>query len=88
MKKVLDDNSGAAFAKAAGAMWDNVGAEVRKAVEGKGSVSAIAEDEKARWVEATKPVHDKWIADVKAKGLDGEALIKSAQDMIAKYSQA
>ena len=53
-----------------------------------GSVSAIAEDEKARWVVATKPVHDKWIADVKAKGLDGEALIKSAQDMIAKYSQA
>jgi len=88
VKKVLDDNSGAAFAKAAGAMWDTVGAEVRKTIEAKSAVSAIADDEKARWVEATRPVHDKWIADVKAKGLDGEALIKSAQDMIAKYSQA
>lgn len=89
VKTVLDANSGAAFAKAAGTMWDTVGAEVRAAVEAKGgSVSSISEDEKAKWVEATKPVHDKWIADVSAKGLDGAALIKAAQDLIQKYSAA
>lgn len=88
LKTVLDNNSGMTFAKAAGAMWDKVGAEVRTAVETKGTVSTIAEDEKARWVEATRVVHDKWVADVKGKGLDGEALIKAAQDLIQKYSQA
>ncbi len=88
LKTVLDANSGMTFAKLAGTMWDTVGAEVREAVEksGKGTIGAISEEEKARWVEATKPVHDKWIADMKAKNLDGEAMIKAAQDLIAKYS--
>lgn len=89
-RALLDKNSGMAFAKLAGEMWDTVGAEVRAAVEsgGKGTVSAISEEEKVGWVEATKPVHDKWVEDVKAKGLDGAALIKAAQDLIQKYSQA
>lgn len=87
-RALLDKSSGMTFAKLAGEMWDTVGAEVRAEVEksGKGTVSAISEDEKATWVEATKPVHEKWIADIKAKNLDGAALIKSAQDAIKKYS--
>lgn len=89
-KAVLDANSGMTFAKLAGTMWDTVGAEVRASVEksGKGSISSITEDEKARWVEATKPVHDKWIGDMTAKNLDGSAMIKAARELIAKYSQA
>jgi len=90
LRAVLDKNSGMTFAKLAGTMWDTVGAEVRASVEasGKGKISSISEEEKARWVETTKPVHAKWIEDVKAKGLDGEALIKTAQELIAKYSSA
>ncbi|MDQ6434893.1 TRAP transporter substrate-binding protein [Mesorhizobium sp. LHD-90] len=90
LKAVLDKNSGMAFAKLAGEMWDTVGAEVRAKVEagGKGTISSISEEEKARWVEATKPVHVKWVEGVKAKGLDGDALIKTAQELIAKYSAA
>lgn len=89
-KAVLDKNSGMAFAKLAGTMWDTVGAEVRADVEkaGKGTVASISEEEKAKWIEATKPVHEKWIADVKGKGLDGAAMIASAQDLIKKYSTA
>lgn len=88
VKKVLDDNCGLAFAKAAGAMWDSVGAEVRAGLEssGKGTVSSISADEKKGWVEATQPVRDKWIADMKAKGLDSEGLMKAAEDAIKKYS--
>ncbi len=88
VRDVLDKNSGLAFAKAAGEMWDRIGAEVRGTVEasGKNKISAISEDEKKRWIEATQPVRDKWVADNKAKGVDGEALLKAAQDSIAKYS--
>ena len=50
--------------------------------------SPISEEEKARWVDATAPVRDAWVADMKAKGLDGEALIKAAQDAIQKYTKA
>ncbi|UDF29684.1 UNVERIFIED_ORG: TRAP transporter substrate-binding protein [Roseateles sp. XES5] len=90
LRGILDRNSGLAFAKAAGDMWDRIGAEVRAKVEasGKNKVTTISEEEKARWVEATAPVRDTWVADMKAKGLDGEALIKAAQDAIQKYTKA
>lgn len=90
LRDILDKNSGAAFAKMAGEMWDRVGAEVRGKVEasGKNKINALSDDEKKRWIEATQPVRDKWIADSKAKGLDGEALLKAAQDAIAKFAQA
>ncbi len=86
LKAVLDKNSGMTFAKAAGTMWDTVGAEVADMVKKAGNtVTTITEEEKARWVEATKPVHDKWIEDMKAKSLDGATLIETAKSLIAKY---
>lgn len=90
LKAVLDANSGMTFAKKAGEMWDSVGAEVRASIEasGSGTISAISEDEKAKWVAATKPVHDKWIEDMKAKDLDGQALINAAQGLVQKYTNA
>lgn len=90
LREILDRNSGLAFANAAGEMWDRVGAEVRAKVEagGKNKVTTISEEEKARWLEATAPVRDTWVADMKAKGLDGEALLKAAQDAIQKYAKA
>lgn len=88
LRAIIDKNSGQSFAKAAGEMWDTTGAAVRAETESKGTVSVISEDEKARWVEATKPVHAKWIEDVKAKGLDGAALIAAAQSLIQKHAQA
>lgn len=87
LKAVLDKNSGMAFAQKAGKMWDDVGAEVAEKVKssGKGTVAEISEDEKARWIEATKPVHDKWVEEMKGKGLDGAALIAAAKEMLAKH---
>ncbi|MEI2298422.1 TRAP transporter substrate-binding protein [Ensifer sp. MJa1] len=90
LKAVLDANSGMAFARKAGEMWDSVGAEVRAAIEasGKGTISAISDDEKAKWLAATSPVHDKWIEDMKAKDIDGKALIEAAKALVQKYSNA
>lgn len=90
LKTVLDANSSMTFAKKAGEMWDTVGAEVRGTIEssGSGKIGTISEEEKANWVVATQPVHDKWVEDVKAKDLDGKALIDAAQALIEKYSNA
>lgn len=90
LKAVLDANSSMTFARKAGEMWDSVGAEVRAAIEasGSGTISAIGEDEKAKWVAATKPVHDKWIEDMKAKDIDGQALIDAARGLVQKYTNA
>lgn len=90
LKAVLDKNSGMTFAKLAGKMWDDVGSEVAAKVKasGKNTVSEISEEEKARWVEATQPVRDKWVEDMKGKGLDGAALLEQAKALISKYSAA
>lgn len=90
LKAILDKNSGMAFAQAAGKMWDEVGAEVAEMVKKDPAsvVAEITEAEKQRWIEATKPVHDKWQADMKAKGLDGAALIDAAKKLVAKYDAA
>ena len=34
---------------------------------------------------AAEPVRARWIADMKEKGIDGEALIKQANELIDKY---
>ena len=88
LKAVLDKNSGMTFAKLAGKMWDDVGAEVAAKVKasGKGTIAEISEEEKARWVEATQPVRDKWVEEMKGKNIDGAALIEEAKALIAKNS--
>jgi TRAP-type C4-dicarboxylate transport system substrate-binding protein len=90
LKGVFDKNSGMAFSQKAGTMWDDVGAEVAQMVKKDTSsvVSEITEAEKQRWVEATRPVHDKWQADMTARGLDGAALIDAARKLVAKYDAA
>ncbi|MGQ7793289.1 TRAP transporter substrate-binding protein [Faunimonas sp. B44] len=89
LRAVLDEHSGQAAAKKAGQMFDDLNAEVIAMAEQRGNrILTLAEDEKAKWIEATKPVIDTWLADVKGKGIEGEALLEDARALVAKYDQA
>jgi TRAP-type C4-dicarboxylate transport system substrate-binding protein len=89
LKQAIDKNSGMKFAELAGNMWDTAGAEVLERVKKRGNtLSAITEEEKARWVTATQPVTDGWIKQVKDRGLDGTKLIEEAKALVAKYDKA
>lgn len=89
LKAVIDKNSGMRFAELAGNMWDDAGAIVLERVKKRGNtITTIAEDEKAKWIKATAPVHDAWIKQVKEKGLDGAKLIAEAKALVAKYDKA
>jgi len=89
LRAILDKNSGAAFAQRAGRMWDEQSAVVRAMVVKRGNViDKISTEEKARWIKATAGVHDAWVAEMKAKGLDGKALIAAARALVAKYDKA
>ena len=89
LKTVLDKNSGQEFAKLAGNMWDTEAVRIIDIVKKRGNtISSITEDEKAKWVKATEPVHTAWIEQVKAKGLDGAKLIEAAKALVAKYEKA
>ena len=89
LRDIIDKNSGMKFAELAGNMWDDAGALVLDMVKKRGNtVIAISEEEKAKWIKATQPVIDTWIAQVKDKGLDGTKLIEQAKALVAKYDKA
>lgn len=90
LKVILEKNSGMAFARRAGQMWDDVAAELVKSIgaSGRNTLLTISDEEKARWVEATAGVHTKWLSAMKSRGVDGEASISSMRKLIAKYDTA
>ncbi|MDT3687242.1 MAG: TRAP transporter substrate-binding protein [Pseudorhodoplanes sp.] len=89
LKKVLDQNSGMAFAELAGKMWDEQAIAVEEAVRKRGNtVTELSKEESARWQKATQPVVDNWLKQAKDKGLKGEKLLADAKAAIAKYGKS
>jgi TRAP-type transport system periplasmic protein len=69
-------------------MWDDQAVIVSDMVKKRGNtITTIAEDEKKRWEQATKPVIDAWIASVKDKGVDGGKLVETFRGLVAKYDK-
>lgn len=89
LRKIIDDHSGMAGAKIAGNAWDTSGVPVREMVEKRGNaIHTLSAEETGRWRAACKPVVDGWLADMKAKGVDGEKLIADATALVQKYEKA
>lgn len=89
-RAVIDANSGQAFSRMAGLMWDSEATAVSAMVRARSgnTISTISEEEKAKWIAATSPVHATWIEQVQARGLDGARLIADARALVAKYEAA
>ncbi|MEQ1647397.1 MAG: TRAP transporter substrate-binding protein [Hyphomicrobiaceae bacterium] len=88
LRAIIDAHSSFEGAKLAGTAWDTAGVPVRDMVEKRGnSITMLAEGEKQRWIEASKPVVATWLTDAKSKGFDGEKLLADAQALIAKYEK-
>jgi hypothetical protein len=47
----------------------------------------LTEAELAAFRAKLEPVVQRWIDDVKGKGIDGAALVKTARELIAKHSK-
>ncbi|HVY06952.1 MAG TPA: TRAP transporter substrate-binding protein [Burkholderiales bacterium] len=85
LKKVIDANSGIALSGSIGKLFAEM--EVINKKKTGGVENVISNEEIEEWKKVVQPVTDGWIADATAKGADGKALIKSARDLIAKYSK-
>ena len=86
LRQVLDANSGMAAAEMAARPWDERGPVVEEMVRKRGNqVITITEAEKARWVQATRPVEEAWLAQ--ARGFDGAALLAEARALVAKHGE-
>jgi TRAP-type transport system periplasmic protein len=88
LKKVIDDNSGMAFAETAGRMWDAEATTVREMVAKRSNtITQLSAEEKARWIKATEPVYTAWIEQMKAKNIEGAKLVEAARALVAKYDK-
>ncbi len=86
LKKVIDANGGAEASAWVGKVWDESAVGARKLAEARGNqFNMVPAAELANWQKAGEPVTASWIAEVNSKGFDGNALLKSALEMIRKY---
>ncbi len=89
LRQVIDANSGVTAAAAAARPYDDQAKVVEELARKRGNqVSTISEQEKARWMETTKPVIATWQVSMKERGIDGVALLAAAQSFIAKHASA
>ena len=87
LKKIINDNSGAAISSAIGDAWNNIEPIGQKIAIDKGNgVSQLSAAESIKFSAASASVIDRWVREVTGKGIDGEGLVFRAQEAIAKHS--
>jgi len=89
IQKIFDEHGGAAGAKFFGKgfdYWNNEGKQKIAAMKGK-EIIELPEAEVARWKKTVRPVWDRWLANMKAKGLPGQAVLDEAERLLKKYTE-
>lgn len=88
LKKIIDANSGRNIARLAGLNWEDIekkGEAVMRS-KSKNKFETISPEESAKIRSAVKPVYDRFLAEMKNLGFDGEQMLADARAMIDKYS--
>ncbi|MDH4326522.1 MAG: TRAP transporter substrate-binding protein, partial [Betaproteobacteria bacterium] len=88
VQRAFTANSGEAWVREVGEIWtksEDYG--IGLAVKNGNKHIQLTEAELAAFREKLEPVVQRWIGEVKDKGIDGQALVKTAREMIAKYSK-
>lgn len=86
LQKIIDNNSGMNIAAWLAEVWDAAELPgIAKAKES-GELIEMSAAETARLRAMTeKPVTERWISEMKEKGIDGQALVEEAKALLAKY---
>ena len=87
LRALLDSKTGAHLSEFAASVmlsFDEPGRNI--AVAAGNEITTLDEAEIARWRAAAAPVVTRWIADMEARGIDGQALIDRAKALIAEKS--
>ncbi len=87
LKAILDANTGAEFSALAGRFMQEYDAPGRKiAEESDNTLALIDGDALADWHKVADAVTARWISEMDAKGIDGQALLDKAKGLIEKNS--
>ncbi|WP_157014409.1 TRAP transporter substrate-binding protein [Mesorhizobium xinjiangense] len=87
IQQIFLDNSGEDWVREVGEIWreiDNGG--IKLAVEAGNEHITLTPEETEAFQTTLEPVVDRWIEEVSAKGIDGQALVEAARAAIAKHS--
>ncbi|MBT5051558.1 MAG: TRAP transporter substrate-binding protein [Rhodospirillaceae bacterium] len=89
LKKVIDNNSGRGIAKWAGENWASIEKPSERVMRSKkkNRFHTMSAAEVVKMKAAAKPAIDRWLKQMKRKGIDGNALLADARAMIAKYAK-
>ena len=88
LKKVIDNNSGAALSQQIGKIWDGSQAAGRKAAQDRGNTfTMIPASELDNWVKASAPLVDEWVADMDKRGANGKAMLAEARELLVRYKK-
>jgi TRAP-type C4-dicarboxylate transport system substrate-binding protein len=88
LKKVIDANSGVELSAWIGKTFQEADAPGRKlAVDRGNTIYMIPASELVNWEKASAQIDDDWVKEMNGKGLDGNALVKSAKDLIKKNTK-
>jgi TRAP-type C4-dicarboxylate transport system substrate-binding protein len=88
LKKVIDNNSGAALSQSVGKIWDGSQAAGRKAAQDRGNTfHMIPAAELDNWVKASAGLYDDWVADMDKRGNNGKAMLAEARELLVKYKK-
>lgn len=88
LKAIVDKNSGLEFSIFAGGVQASYDAPSRQiAVDNGNNIITISEDGAKEWAETVQPIYSQWIADMKEKGKDGQALIDEARQLMADFAR-
>ena len=85
LRKVIDANSGAAFSAQVGRTFSAADAEGKK-LTAKNRTNVIPRAELAQWKAVGEGVAKQWVADVAARGANGQELLAAAKSLIAKHT--
>ncbi|SNS93783.1 TRAP transporter substrate-binding protein [Antarctobacter heliothermus] len=87
LQKVIDDNSGLAFSIYAGGTQSDADGPARQiAVDMGNNIVTVSEEDAKEWDALVNPIYETWVADMKEKGIDGQALIDQARALMAEYT--
>jgi TRAP-type C4-dicarboxylate transport system substrate-binding protein len=88
VQKAFDANNGEARWRAVGKVWtDSEDGGIALAKKAGNKHIQLTEAELALFRAKLEPVVQRWIDEVKSKGIDGRALVDQARALIAKYSK-
>jgi TRAP-type C4-dicarboxylate transport system substrate-binding protein len=82
LQAIIEENSGLNFSVFAGGVQSDADGPARAlAVELGNNIVTVTDT--SEWAELVNPIYDTWVADMKGRGLDGQALIDQAESLMS-----